>query len=85
MPKHKFKIDDIVEVINYGLLVYKSKNEQLPISREVYNSDDEGYCYDIFPHLVGEVGQIQEIVGDKYLVTTPGDPQEYYEDQLKKI
>lgn len=86
---YKHKLGAKVEVISYGFLVYQPKDEPNYADRPIYSTDDEGYTYDIFPQWIGLQGEILEVIphylGTRYLVSTPGDPREYYHDQLKNI
>lgn len=88
MSKNKFKIDDTLEIVKYGFLVYQPKSEPKR-SEVIYSEDDEGYATDLYPEWIGLQGEVLEIVptvkGTKYLLSTPGDPRELYEDQLIKI
>ena len=75
MAKNKFKIDDVLEVVNYGFLIYQPKDEPNANGYDIYNQDDEGYTVDIYPEWIGLTGRVIEIhdtpKGKKYSLSTP--------------
>lgn len=90
-----FKAGDSIRVINYGHLIWESKDprtmpEEFRLKRKAYYETDKIRCIDLNPELVGKEGIISEasISQGEWSYAVDGIPEKcawYDEDQLEMI
>ena len=66
--KPAYGIGDKVRIVNYGHLVWVSKNESKP-NKSIIMSDADRWWVDMAPELVGQTGLVQKVIETQNVIS----------------